>query len=107
MSNTFVILQTKEVCQSLFDSKIFDKSKNVQNEFINTDKNKNVVLNVHKLIMQAKIRFLFNLKNFFSMTRRKAFKKRLKNRLLRSKKSFEKLNQSLRFEIKEHRILFK
>ena len=40
------------------------------------------------------------------MTRRKASNKRSKNRLFKSKKLFEKSNNSLRLEIKEQVILF-
>ena len=53
-----------------------------------------------------KIRFSFNLKNVFSIARRKIFKKRSKDKLFKNKKSFENLNQSFRFEMKKLKILF-
>ena len=54
-----------------------------------------------------KIRFSFNLKNVFSITRQKVFKKRSKNKSFKNKESLENLNQSFRFEIKKHEIFFK
>ena len=53
-----------------------------------------------------KIRFSFSSKIVFSITRQKVFKKRSKNKSFNSKKWFENLNQSFRFEIKKHGILF-
>ena len=58
------------------------------------------------LITQRKFRLSLNLKNVFSITRRNVFKKRLKNKLFKNKKSLENWNQSFRLEIKEHEILF-
>ena len=101
-----MIIQSKEICQFLCDLKIVDSSKNAQNEFININKSKSITLNIQTLITQTKNRFSFNLKNVFSITRQKVFKKRLKKKLFKNKKSFEKLNQSFRFEIKKHEIFF-
>ena len=42
----FVTLQTKEICQFLFDSEIVDNYKNAWNESINIDENKSVLLKV-------------------------------------------------------------
>ena len=42
LSNKFVTLQTKEICQSFFESKIVDNSKNARKESINTDKNEKI-----------------------------------------------------------------
>ena len=63
-----VILQTKEICQSFFDSKIVDNSKNARNKIININENKSIALNAQTLITRTKIRFSFNLKSVFSMT---------------------------------------
>ena len=106
LSIKFVILQTKKICQFLFDLEIVNNSKNARNKVININKNRSITLNVQTLITRMKIRFSFNLKNVFSITRRKVFKKRLKNKLFKNKKSFEDLNQLFRFEIKEHEIFF-
>ena len=107
LSIRFVILQTKKICQFLFDSEIVNSSKNARNEIINIDENKNIVLNTQTLITRIKIQFSFNLRSVFSMTQQKAFKKRSKDKLFKNKKSFETLNQSFHLEIIKHEILFK
>ena len=84
-----------------------DKSINARNEFINSNKIKSLASSVLSLITQKRIQFSFDLKNVVSTTRRKTSKKRSKNRLLKSKKLFEKSNDSFRLEIKEQIILFK
>ena len=90
------------------NSEIVDKSItiNARNEFINLNKLRSIASNALSLIIQERIRFSFDLKNVFSMTRRKASNKRSKNRSFKNKKLFEKLNDSFRFEIKEQVILF-
>ena len=88
------------------DSEIVDSSKNARNETINTNENKTIASNAQTLFTRTRIRFSFSLKSVFSITRRKVLKKRLKNKSFKNKKSFEKLSQSFRLEIKEHEILF-
>ena len=100
----FVILQTKEICQFLFNSKIVDNNKNARNETINIDENKSIVLNVQMLITRTRIRFSFNLKSIFSITRSKFCKKRSKNKSFKSKKSFEKSNNLFVSRLKNTRF---
>ena len=62
-------LQTKEIRHSFFDSNIVNSSKHARNEIININKNKTIVSSAQTLITRRKIRFSFNLKNVFSITR--------------------------------------
>ena len=101
-----MILQTKEICQSFFDSKIVDSNKNTRNEILNIDENRSIASNAQTLITRIQIRFSFSLKSFFSITRQKVLKKSSKDKLFKSKKSFENLNQSFRFKSQEHEIFF-
>ena len=96
LSNKFVILQTKKKCQFSSNSKIVDKSikENDRNEFINSNI-KSIASNVLSLITQKRIRFSFDLKNVFSMTRRKLQINARKIDHLRAK-SYSK-NQMTRF----------
>ena len=68
---------------------------------MNLNKLKSNTLNELSLIIQKRIRFLFDLKNVFSMTRRKISKKRSRNQSFKSKKLFEKLDNSFDLEIKK------
>ena len=90
-----------------FIQKFVDNSQHAQYEVININENKSITSNAQTLITRTKVRFSFNLKNVFSITRRRVFKKRSKDKSFKSKESFEKLNQSFRLEIKEHEILLK
>ena len=74
---------------NFFYSKIVNNNKNARNEIININENKNIVFNAQTVITRIKIRFSFSLKSIFSITRQKVFKKRSKNKLFKSKKSFE------------------
>ena len=69
LSIKFVILQTKEICQFLFDLEIVDNSKNARNEIININENRSIASNAQTLITRTRIRFSFSLKNVFSMMR--------------------------------------
>ena len=102
-----MILQTKK-CQFFSNSEIVDRNIkiNARNKFINLNKIQSIASNAFSLIIQERIRFLFYLKDVFSMTRRKASNKRSKDRLFKSKKLFEKSNNLLRHEIRKQVIFF-
>ena len=107
LSNKFVTLQTKKKCQFFSNSQIVDKSikENTRNESINSNI-ESITSNALSLIIQERIRFSFDLKDVFSMTRRKVSNKRSKDRSFKSKKLFEKSNDSFRLEIKKQVVLF-
>ena len=101
-------LQTKKKCQFFSNFEIFNESIKIDawNEFINLNKIKSIALNTLSLITQKRIRFSFDLKNVFSITRRKISNKRSKDRSSKSKKLLEKSNDLFSFEIKKQLILF-
>ena len=107
LSNKFVILQTKKKCQFSSNSEIVDRSikENARNESINSNI-KRIASSALSLITQKRIQFSFDLEDVFSMTRRKASNKCSKDRSFKSKKLFEKSNDSFCFEIKEQVVLF-
>ena len=78
LSNKFVILQIKKECQFFSNLEIVDRSTSTRNEFINLNI-RSIASNVLSLITQKKIRFSFDLKDVFLMTRRKASNKRSKD----------------------------
>ena len=108
LSNKFVTLQTKKKWQFYSNSKIVDKSikVNARNKSITLNKIKNIASNALSQIIQKRIRFSCDLKDVFSMTRRKISNKSSRNQSFKSKKLFEKLNNLFRLKIKEQVILF-
>ena len=65
LSNKFVLLQTKKKCQFSSNSEIVDKSISVRSEFINLNEIKSIALSALSLIIQKRIRFSFDLEDFF------------------------------------------
>ena len=102
LNNKLVTLQTKKKCQFSLNSEIVNRSiiENARNESMNSNI-ESIALSALSLITQKRIRFSFDLKDVFSMTRRKILNKRSKNRSFKSKKLFEKSNDSFRLEIKK------
>ena len=106
LGNKPVALQTKEICQSLSDSEVVDGSINARNEPTNNDEIESIASSARTLITRGRTRPSFGLKDAFSVTRRKALKKRSRGRPPKSKKLPEESNKSFRLEAKEHVVPF-